>query len=132
MVKQNELRKGNLLLSEGEIVEVLTTDFYFDALDKNRKVVNICVDWDDVNYLPLSVDLLLAFGFEWYEPLKHYRIVIDDIWYSMTEDFKFSFVNLNYDETKEMPRKTIKYAHKLQNLFFEVSDVELEYNKNDI
>ena len=78
----------------------------------------------------LTVHILVELGFEYYEPLDHYKIVIDDVWYSVIihkelGGFWFSFVKLNADETQQMPLKKVEYIHKLQNLFFALSEQEL-------
>ena len=75
--------------------------------------------------IPLTEEWLLKFGFKFYEPLSHYRIVIDDVWYYVNKDFYFSFCNLKADESQHMPYKKLKYVHQLQNLYFALTGEEL-------
>lgn len=78
--------------------------------------------------IPLIEEWLLKFGFEFYKPLSHYRLVYNDVWYQINHKdgvFMFSFVNLNYFESNYMPPKQIEYVHKLQNLFYELENKEL-------
>lgn len=87
----------------------------------------------DLTGIHLNIAWLVRLGFELYKPLRHYRIVIDDIWIEVSErrgSFWFSFTNLKNDETQSMPSKRIKYVHRLQNLFFEVIDEELKIRKS--
>ena len=92
---------------------------------------------DDLTGISLSIDWLERLGFEFYKPLGHYRIVINDIWVQVNVNeiipgdpaFVFTFTNLNYDETEHMPWKVLKYVHKLQNLFYEIMDEELPYKE---
>lgn len=104
------------------------------------------IDWQDLKrleeqplsfskehrYVRVTEELLLAFGFEFYKVLSHYRLIIDDVWYQIKinekGEFIFSFTNLNYDETMYMPPKKIEFAHRLQNLMFELSNIELTLN----
>jgi hypothetical protein len=82
--------------------------------------------------IELTEQLILDLGFEFYKTLGHYRIVIDDVWFQIYKTnfgFKFTFVNLNEDETKEMPRRTVTYIHELQNLMFVLSNQELKFKK---
>lgn len=84
------------------------------------------------NNIKIDEDWLIKLGFEYYAPLKHYRIVIDDIWIEVVkrkDSFWFSFTNLKYDETQSMPSKKVEYVHKLQNLFYEVINEELPFGQ---
>ena len=130
MVHANELRIGNLMERDGNILEVIriTKDGIINyKLVKKSQGMRV----NNGNVIPISLtkEWLLRLGFEWYELLRHYRIVINDVWYQIKIDkdsgFIFSFINLNWDESQQMPPKIIKYVHKLQNLFFELSGKEL-------
>lgn len=84
-----------------------------------------------VKPIPLTEDLLLKLGFEYYYVLGKYRFVIEDVWYmiTLTEDgkFLFSFINLNYDEVFHMPPKVIESVNELQNLFYALSKKDLKW-----
>lgn len=88
------------------------------------------LDLEDWQGIELKEEYILKLGFEWYKPLSHYRKVIDDVWYQIRYDkdfnrFYFSFCNLNFDERVSMPPIKIRSVHHLQNLFFELSNIEL-------
>jgi len=78
--------------------------------------------------IPLTEEWLLKLGFEYYKPLNHYRMVLNDIWFEIrvSDIFVFSFTNLNYDEENHMPPKVIQRVHQLQNLYFALTGEELE------
>jgi hypothetical protein len=131
MIQANELRIGNWVkyqFHDGlKEVKICSNDFKM-LDDKNLNKYK-----ERYEPIPLTEQELLNIGFEYYKPLGHYRIVIEDVWYSVhinylgLKGFFFSFINLNADETESMPMKKVKYVHKLQNLFFELSSKELNY-----
>ena len=104
---------------------------YFKILFEHPKYKSTYETFSDENVerLELNIKWLYDLGFEFYEVLSHYRIVINDVWYQIkiTEkgDFIFSFTNLNYDEVNHMPPKRISFVDELQNLFFFLSGSEL-------
>lgn len=88
---------------------------------------------DYLEGIELTEQIILDLGFEYYKPLSHYRFVIDDVWFQIYNNefgFSFTFVNLNSDESKEMPRKIVRYIHELQNLMFALSKHELKFKKD--
>lgn len=117
-MKANELRIGSYVYFKDEVLF-----FEFES------------GWNFqyIKPIPLTEDWLLKLGFEYYAPLSHYRIVINDIWYKVkiTFDgqFLFSFINLNYDEVNHMPPKYIGTVHQLQNLYFSLTGEELILQK---
>jgi hypothetical protein len=136
------LRVGNYLCIdnlpskvEGFTPNDNSTDFnnkeYFKILFEHPKYKSTYETFSDekVERIELSIKWLFDLGFEFYEVLSHYRIVINDVWYQIkmteTEGFIFSFTNLNYDEVNHMPPKKISFVDELQNLFFFLSDFEL-------
>ena len=148
MIQANELRIGNFINGlyepnyeneqEDHLEIALCKVVLLDSVGLTDNYIWVeTKDTDNDNFdsfepIPITELGLIYLGFEYYEPLKHYRIVIDDIWYSVNinylglKGFFFSFVNLNADETESMPVKEVKYVHKLQNLFFELSGIELK------
>lgn len=120
-MKVNELKVGNYFDLYGSVAKLHPSDF-------NKW----CKDFQfrDFRPIPITEEWLLKLGFEYYKPLDHYKIVINDVWYSIKskhnfDGFWFTFVNLNLDETKEMPYKKVEFVHQLQNLFFTLADQEL-------
>ena len=128
-MKASELRIGNYVYYHDEEIEKVKAIWYDNTSECYLITTNL--ETKDASYIhvfspiPLTEDWLLKLGFEYYEPLNHYRIVINDVWYSVSKDMFFTFVNLNYDETKEMPRKKIEYVHQLQNLYWCLCGKEL-------
>ena len=125
-MKANELRLGNLFIEENtkEIISVV-------GLEKDKVIFSgMFLDKWQSKPIQLTKEILLQLGFEYYKPLDHYRIVINDVWYSIKLEYNiegclFTFVNLNCDETKEMPWIIVDYVHELQNLYFALTKLEL-------
>jgi len=134
MININELRRNNIVWENyGGFYRV------FGIKDSGKVTISktestIKVDFKDFDLFPveLSEEILLKCPqFEFYERLKHYRFVLDDVWYQIKvykDGLYFSFTNLNYDEKNHMPPKKLKHLHRFQNLFAELTDVELEIN----
>ena len=120
MIDPKEFREGNYFkwsqfASMGIGVDAITKDNHYDY-SQLKEPIDLDISW------------VIKLGFEYYKPLRHYRMVIDDIWFEIRvkdDKFVFSFTNLNYDETNHMPPKTIKFVHKLQNLMYELIEKEL-------
>jgi hypothetical protein len=109
MINTNELRKGNKILFENEIIEVVG-------------FIHNCIHWYSENGtpchsltirggfepIPLTEDWLLKFGFKQDSDLKN-SICRYGIWF-----------NKNNMEATYLSQKLIKikYVHQLQNLYF--------------
>jgi hypothetical protein len=131
-MKATELRIGNLTQdSKGNLLKVIgLTDDNISYYVVDRSKFPLEVGWQ-AKPIPLTEEWLVKFGFEYYKPLNHFRIVIDDIWYSIQSNYKkldgfwFTYVNLNVCEVNHMPFKEIKHIHQLQNLYFALTGEEL-------
>lgn len=123
-----DYRVGNFVYDRGEPVDLRPSQLVY-------LLQGLHLDY--IKPIPLTRTWLERLGFEFYKPLGHYRIVINDIWVQVNVNeiikgdpaFVFTFTNLNYDEVQHMPKKVLKYVHKLQNLFYEIMDVELPYKE---
>jgi hypothetical protein len=124
MIQANELRIGNYLKNNGVVVKI-------DAL-------SIFHIWDDKllkNYepIPLTEEWLLKFGFgkEWETAsgVTH-KIIHEECFYhklsdlvifmrSEIRDIDYPFVSIAKRDVK------IQYVHKLQNLYFTLTNTEL-------
>jgi hypothetical protein len=120
-MNSNELRIGNWVLYEGKPTKV---DEIFIGAFKHLKAEPI----------ELTAEVLEKAGFEWYKPLGHWRIVKNELWFSVTkmlfdepkeECLCFSYANLAWDEAQSMPPKIVRYLHQLQNLFYCLTGNEL-------
>jgi hypothetical protein len=83
-------------------------------------------DW--IKPIPLTEQWLIEFGFEWYPPLRYWRICINDVIYSVQEHEGFywlQYVNLGYDESMISCPVKIEYVHQLQNLYHALTGEEL-------
>lgn len=119
-MKLEDLRIGNYVIQKGSnFIETVTLELL------NRIDIILAP-------IPLTEEILLRLGFEYYEPLRHFRIVIDDVWYwvkSVNGKFLFSLTNLNYDEKNHLPPLKIDFVHDLQNVFYCFEKTELTLNR---
>jgi hypothetical protein len=133
MIEVKELRIGNYVLHEVmgicKVFDISKTGFSCEK-DKSWFIAG------NAKPIPLTPEILVKCGFEFYEPLKHYRLVKNDQWYSMTaikfsnlpeKVLCFSWTNLNANEGESMPIKHLPYLHQLQNLFYFIDGEELIY-----
>lgn len=138
-----ELRIGNIIKFEDDSEDVVRVDWLFYNSDMwfvqwtwlsgtgtFKEGNSILIDFVPI---PLTPEILLRCGFEFYSPLKHWRIVKDEQWYSISElklssgetILCFSWTNLAWDEGQSMPNKPVQYLHQLQNLYFAIAGQEL-------
>ena len=127
-----EIRIGNIinskLLGTNHLVQgfIIRNNKKYLYTDLQESYSNL-EDWQGVEP---TEEHILKLGFEWYDVLKHYRKVTDDVWYQIRFNkefncFYFSFCNLNFDEVASMPPIKLRSVHHLQNLFFDLSNTEL-------
>jgi hypothetical protein len=128
MINANELRIGNLFKRGDELVEV---DSIFRSHFNCRRIVDK-VDLGNnhqSNYqnIPLTEEILLKCGFS-YDTYKTYSLKIaeycfiqihftDDLCVKLSESFEIDSHSMEYG---------IKNLHQLQNLFFALTNEELE------
>jgi len=119
-MKANELRVGNLVERDGNILEVIRVAK--DGIvnyDLVRKSQGMHVNSGNVIPIPLTEEWLSKFGFEknengFFDLIKDSEVEIlirDDYW--TCDGIVFSLFNL-------------KYVHQLQNLFFVLTGEELK------
>lgn len=134
-MKIEELRVGNLTERDGE--EFIIKDV-FDLHEYQR-----------LNPVPLTEELLIRFGFEKHEDIKYKTGdennpdgVVQSYWYSKkvnsytNQDIVDEFTSINYNakshsvvllwaENGELALKPMQYTHQLQNLYFALTSTEL-------
>ena len=134
-MKPNELRIGNLILHDKDIVNV-TQIINMNGYCINGIGLNGYTHYGNVsNYfkpIPLNEEMLLKLGFEVRESsvCKEYYIGLNDI----THDWLFSITWLEKPELINAPnapfyrngKHTIYYVHQLQNLYFALTGEELD------
>jgi len=112
-MKASELRIGNYVYHEPTIDD-------WEIIQANPGTMIQCeINPDGFDPIPLTEEWLLKFGFE---PLGSSRF-----------DFKI-FTYYLYDGSfynQSSRLSTIKYVHQLQNLYFALTDEELEIKDND-
>ena len=118
MIPVNEIRVGNAVLMDGRIV-ILSQEFLTEVLSHSDLL-------EKIEPLVITEDLLLQVGFqsleepggwEW-ERIFVYKVVDESY-----EFYEVHFVNSSEDMIT-LPQKT-KYLHHLQNLYLDVTGVEL-------
>ena len=117
VIKQNELRIGNYIYSKetNEIQKItgITEEHpFFDAITFDYP------NWDEIEPIPLTEELLLIFGF-----------VKDGYWFNY--EFGFYSIGISNDPSGfnyvyDDGFITIYYVHEIQNLIFALSNQELK------
>ena len=118
-MNSNEVRRGNYVEFEGNYYNIETIEEIYPALDTAAFGIGV-VDWNNINGIPLSEEILLKCGFESnpYKDCYEYK----------------NFVDVECDKTKgftdlwiaKYPH--IKNFHQLQNLYFALTNQELKVN----
>lgn len=126
-MQSKDLRIGNLLQDKVsktllEVIELNKEDITTYVIDRSKFPLK--EGWG-LEPIPLTEEWLIKLGFQYYKPLNHHRIVIEDRWYSINSKHYFSFVDLAGDETVCMPNTKILNVHQLQNLFHALTGQEL-------
>lgn len=125
-MKANELRVGNLVSYHGNIsvVHGITDPDYGNGILIHYEHTCIGCDEELIEPIPLTEELLLKFGFEEYfdDNNKSYFRINDDMF--ITADY---YVFLMGDDAFECLKlkRTVEYAHQLQNLYFALTGEEL-------
>ncbi len=113
-----ELRIGNLILFRKETIIVNWQELKWiqDGLTLGYE------------YIPLTEDWLLKFGFKLY-PSGSYCVDLFGTDNYLAVDVKYNkgFVYINIDDTSL--KIELEYVHQLQNLFFSLTNTELNYDK---
>ena len=127
-MKANELRIGNFLQSDTNIIKivgVVKKDIYYYHNKKNLYVLEL----NNFKPIPLTEEWLLRLGFDISSSsgynIKNNGIEID-IWFNddgLINDIQISSTNISgaYPNIKHF-----QYVHQLQNLYFALTNEELQ------
>jgi hypothetical protein len=116
MIQANELRLGNLILKNNEIHEISSL-FFVDLHDGTiRENYNNSYI---IEPIPLTEEWFLKFGFRTEET---YCFELDDISINTKRELMWVFTKCKNNVELEFP----KYVHELQNLYFALTNNELE------
>ena len=124
-MKSNEFRINNLLLKDNNIEKVAVincdnTIRIFPKTEKENGLTYGCYPLSFFNPIPLTEELLFKFGFRTEEP---YCFELDDIVINTKRELMWVY---SKKSNKEFEFKTPIYAHELQNLYFALTNNELE------
>lgn len=134
-MKTNELRIGNYVNIEGDVVKV--KEIYEKSIHYANGEYESYATEDFIQPIELTEEVLLKIGFKKnkYDWLKYFPDRENEISILMTENYTIiEYVNLfhcpedvtevNYGSTLEFPRRI--YLHQLQNAYYLLTNEELE------
>ena len=116
MIQANELRIGNWIKRERWYKEAIEYYQIKPSHFANNKIILF-------QPIPITEEWLLKFGFEYFEENNSYQLFTEfgfSIWGRINDGFN---IYVNSDEVGE----NIKYIHTLQNVYFALTNKELEY-----
>ncbi len=127
MLQLSELRVGNFFGFQP----------FFTEKDKIKKVTRIKKDkvfidgkwlnFSHLNLVEITEDILLHCGFTQFQWLKDASVFQCEFFKCKLDSNGLNFFS---DNLKNL--KPVKYLHKLQNLYFDLTGEELEINLNDV
>jgi hypothetical protein len=135
MVKIGDLMIGNYILARDKVTDVCEVTGYDQEFNGWYEGISTDRDCPWHHYpdacfpIELTKEWLEKLGFEYYEPLDHWRIIHNECWYEVHGRdgfYWFTFSNLSKDEYNAMPDRKVQYVHQLQNLFYCLSGVKLK------
>ena len=122
----NELRIGNLVFHNGEIIAI-------KSIHPGDDDVNDEIPFHAIFGIPITEDWLLKCGFlqcegKFGEYLKCSKLDGFRIWFHENEQTSFWSIGRKEYETDETTLifQGVKYIHQLQNLYFALTQTELE------
>jgi hypothetical protein len=123
-MKPQELRIGNLLMdslskAELKVIELTESAIVTSVID--RKLYPLPSGWK-ATQIPLTEDELVKFGFR--KDLNDFYLDINTVLFVSYND---EFVHLKSNNLETIT--SIKYVHQLQNLYFDLTGEELNYQK---
>lgn len=150
-MESKELRLGNNVLYNGIFATVKNINYSTVRLYIDNELEDILINIEDIEPIPLNEEWLIKFGFKksTIEPIdcdysKKYDIS-SNVFLNGYTVFQNDFVNVGIKETElqiiqienyldesqgfESIGKSLKYVHKLQNIYFALTDEDLKPNE---
>ena len=127
-IEIKELRIGNIIRYRDErdtIVSSLGDNFNTSHINKSYYVGSDCLE--EYEPIPLTKEWLLKFGFDYVRNTNEYhnRLINEGAYYLKPVGDAFNHWYLYHK--KKMITTNIMYVHQLQNLYFALTNKELNY-----
>lgn len=116
MIKANELRIGNWVMYDNRLFQIESISNPFPCLNTDEFGIGV-VDWNNIQPIPLTPEILENFGFENWDKKKYSN---DVLCLTVNGDGYLYLANQRH--------VNIFYLHQLQNLYFALTGEELTYN----
>lgn len=135
MVNIEELMYGNYIVTKNGVEDVCHIAGYCEENKPRLEQLstNKNIGWLNIPHYCFPIEItkewIEKLGFEYYEPLDHWRIIYNECWYEINGRDGFywlTFSNLLRDEYRSMPDRKVQYVHQLQNLFYCLSGRKLK------
>ena len=124
-MKANELRIGNLVYSkETNQIQKIT-----GLTDENPFINAITFDYinyDEIEAIPITEEWLLKFGFD--KSCMFYRLESEKFYFSYNSMHPKFEIQYNSRDGHILFPVDLTYLHQLQNLYFALTNEELEMN----
>lgn len=117
MIKAIDLRKGNIVTQDGELINGITTN----------SIHKFDLGQIELKGIPLTEEWLLKSGWIWNEECKSFEFT-DARMNLQYRDISSSYTMFNY-VLKALIADRIYYVHQLQNLYFCLCGKELTFKR---
>lgn len=118
-----ELRIGNLVNRLGGLTSITVI-----SADHVSTLLSGAVTINQIEPIPLTEEWVVKLGFEKCNDLDcWYKIIIRNEWTRLNINIKHEMAEINVNRHCCV-LGAMKYVHQLQNLYFALTDKELEYN----
>jgi len=124
MINYKEARAGNIVMYDNRLFQIESIAMSFPCLNTDEFGIGV-VDWNNINPIPLTPEILEKCGFEWsiYHQAWHKQGFVFDLSERSVGGFFMHKSRLN----SEIICPEIQYLHQLQNLYFSLTGEELNY-----
>lgn len=135
MIAANELRIGNWVMYDNRLFQIEAISRSLPCLNTDEFGIGV-VDWNNLQPIPLTTEILEKCGFEkglseWYN--KKYFTDCKESAEVMElqinlKSFRCGIFDTDFGGTNAMTAKRIEHLHQLQNLYFALTNTELNYH----
>jgi len=125
MINYKEARAGNIVMYDNRLFQIESISRSLPCLNTDEFGIGV-VDWNNINPIPLTPEILEKCGFEWsiYHQAWHKQGFVFDLSERSVGGFFMHKSRLN----SEIICPEIQYLHQLQNLYFALTNSELTIN----